>query len=376
VDAAVAGDLDRRVDTSDFQGVFRDLGEGLNQLATDLQRPIAEAISVLQKLSEGDLRARMVGHYVGDHGVTKEALNTTAEAFNQVLHEIRAASGQIDSAGVNLRETGNELSNGTTNLAATVEEISATIKIIASQIAQNAQAVGDASGLSDQVRTRATSGNQLMERLLEGMQAIDESSREIAKVIKVIDDIAFQTNLLALNASVEAARAGQHGRGFAVVAEEVRNLASRSATAARETAQLIEGARDRVQVGSQLATQTAEALNAIVDGIETVSGRMADVTHASERQAEAVRQIDLGMNEIGTVVMRNQRVSESAKDTSENLAQHSTALAELVDRFDLEEGTSRNSQARSAIFSRPGARPARTARPAPGNRGARDSAFV
>ena len=369
VGAAAAGDLDKRVDASSLAGAYRDLALGLNQLADDLQRPVAEAIGVLQALAAGDLRARMVGDYVGDHGVTKQALNATVDAFNQVLHEIRSTSGEIDAAGGELRATGLELSKGTTNLAATVEEISATIKMIANQISQNAQAVAEASGLSGQVRERADAGNGLMERLLEGMRAIDGSSREIAKVIKVIDEIAFQTNLLALNASVEAARAGVHGKGFAVVAEEVRNLASRSAQAARETAQLIEDARDKVQHGSQLASSTADALGSIVEGISVVSQRMAAVTDASEQQAEAVHQIDVGMHDIEQVVTRNQRVSEGANETSESLRQYSVALSQLVDSFQLEGQPAAARPSKAMPRARTGRQPRpaqRPAAPAPG----------
>ena len=331
--AATAGDLQARIDNSAWAGEYSALGEGVNRFAAEVLRPVEEAGEVLQRVAQGDLRARMVGEYAGDHGVMKQAINGTVDAFSSVLREIHTTSAHIDSTGGEISASGVDLSKSATNLAATVEEIGATIKVIATQIQANAESVAQARHLSETVRSRAEAGNQLMERLVEGMHAIDTSSRDIAKVIKVIDEIAFQTNLLALNASVEAARAGVHGKGFAVVAEEVRNLASRSAQAARETAQLIEGARDNVQHGTSLAGNTAEALASIVEGISQVTRRIGDVAEASEQQAEGVHQIDLGMHDVENVVARNQRMSEQSSDASHTLQNLSQTLSGAVSKF-------------------------------------------
>jgi methyl-accepting chemotaxis protein len=334
--AATAGDLQARIDVSAWAGEYRALGEGVNSFAGEVLRPVEEAGEVLQRVAQGDLRARMVGEYAGDYAAIKEAINGTVDAFSSVLREIHTTSGYIDATGCEINASGLDLSRSATNLAATVEEIGATIKVIATQIQANAESVAEARQLSEAVRSRAESGNHLMERLVEGMQAIDTSSRDIAKVIKVIDEIAFQTNLLALNASVEAARAGVHGKGFAVVAEEVRNLASRSAQAARETAQLIEGARDNVQHGSSLAGDTAEALGSIVEGIIQVTRRIGDVAEASEHQADGVHQIDLGMHDVENVVARNQRMSEQSSDASQMLQSLSQTLSEAISQFAFE----------------------------------------
>jgi|GEM_PF-1935887 len=337
--SATAGDLQSRIACAGWAGEYKALGDGVNHFASEVLRPIEEASQVLQSVAQGDLRARMVGDYAGDHSIMKQSINATVDAFSTVLREIHETSGQIDSTGGEINASGLDLSRSATNLAATVEEIGATIKVIATQIQQNAESVAEARKLSETVRSRAEAGNDLMERLVQGMHAIDTSSRDIAKVIKVIDEIAFQTNLLALNASVEAARAGVHGKGFAVVAEEVRNLASRSAQAARETAQLIEGARDNVQHGTTLAGNTAEALASIVDGITQVASRISDVAEASEHQAEGVHQIDLGMHDVENVVARNQRMSEQSSDASESLRDLSHSLSGTVARFSFDSST-------------------------------------
>jgi methyl-accepting chemotaxis protein len=265
----------------------------------------------------------------------KTALNYTIDTLSKTLAQINEASDQVASGAGQVAMASQNISHGSTEQASSVEELSASMTDLSNQTKDNAQAANEADKLAVKVRESADIGKQRMNDMLGAMNEIDASSQNIAKIIKVIDEIAFQTNILALNAAVEAARAGVHGKGFAVVAEEVRNLAARSAEAARETTALIEGSMDHISRGSDYTSQTATVLEEIVNGIKNVSESVANIARSSNDQASAILQIDSGIDQVARIVQSHSATAEQSAATSEELTGQASMLKELVSSFEL-----------------------------------------
>jgi methyl-accepting chemotaxis protein len=232
-----------------------------------------------------------------------------------------------------MSDASQSLSQGATEQAASLEEISSSITEIGSQAKSNADNAGQANNLVAAARDSAQQGDQQMKAMVGAMQEINTSSQQIAKIMKVIDDIAFQTNLLALNAAVEAARAGKHGKGFAVVAQEVRNLAGRSANAARETAGMIETSAAKVAGGLAVATATSASFDQIVGNVIKVADIVGEIAAASKEQAEGIGQISQGLTQIDQVAQRNTANAEETASAAQELAASATTIRRLLSRF-------------------------------------------
>ncbi|GHU51626.1 hypothetical protein AGMMS49975_05700 [Clostridia bacterium] len=378
IESASKGELDRELHATSFEGSWREIAVSLNDLLKTVAEPVNEASSVLSEVSKGNLSAGVKGHYkgtfaemsdninsvvstvnsyvgeisdtltkmsnqnldlrisreyIGDYAPIKVALETIIDTFNELIHNINRAAEQVAIGARTISESSMELAGNSTQQASAVEELSASLSIVAEQTQSNAGAANKANELASEAKTTGTKGSSEMNHMLKSMDEINEASKSIGKIIKVIDDIAFQTNLLALNAAVEAARAGEHGKGFAVVAEEVRSLAGRSSVAAKETTELVENSILKTDEGSKTAAQTAEALNAIIAQVDDISQIIEQVSKASNEQNEGIGQINLGINQIANATQKNTATSEESAASAQELSSQSEVLRGSVASF-------------------------------------------
>ena len=333
--AAYEGRLDVRGDAERFSGSYRPIIEGMNRTMESVSAPIRESSAVLQRLADGDLTVSMAGEYQGAYNQIKENLNQAVCSFRNLLSEIAEASDQVAAGSRQVSDGSQSLSQGATEQASAMEELNSSIAEIAARTKQNAEHAGQANSLVIDTRRETAQGMESMGRMTEAMRNISESSVRISKINGTIDDIAFQTNILALNAAVEAARAGQYGRGFAVVAEEVRNLAVKSADAARETAELIEDSIRKIQDGTRTAGQTADSFSRIAESIRKVTEYVGNIAAASSDQASSLSQIDRGLAQVSTVVQTNSATAEESAASSEELSGQADTLKQLIARFSL-----------------------------------------
>ncbi len=331
--AAVEGKLQTRGDAGKFKGSYAEIISGVNETLDAVIMPVNEAVAVLEEMSKGDLSGGMTGEYKGNHAIMKNAINSTLASLNDTLGQIAQSVDQIASGSEQVSDSSQALSQGATEQASSIEEVTSSMTEMTSQTKQNAENATQANQLASSARDNAGKGNERMREMLSAMKEINESSGQISKIIKVIDEIAFQTNLLALNAAVEAARAGVHGKGFAVVAEEVRNLAQRSAKAAKETTELIEGSVKKVENGTDIANATAKALEEIVGGVTKVTDLVGEIASASNEQAQGIEQVNTGLGQIDQVTQSNTASAEESASAAEELSGQAAQLK--ADAFEI-----------------------------------------
>jgi len=321
----------------DYKGELLAMKESINTTVTNIASYIDEIARVLTSLSKNDLNQGIAREYVGSFAIIKDAMNNIIDTLNNVIGDMSSAASQVAAGAKSISESSMTLAQGASEQASSVEELNATVLTINESTLRNAESAKNAEGLSGSAKDNASKGSNDMGNMLKSMEGIKDSSDKISKIIKVIEDIAFQTNLLALNAAVEAARAGEHGKGFAVVAEEVRTLAAKSQTAAKETAELIEESINRVKEGTNITDQTANALKTIVEDIDKIADITTNIASDSHNQTEAVKQVVEGLNQITDVVQNNSATSEESASASQELSSQAEIMRNLVSVFKMKQ---------------------------------------
>ena len=357
-EGAREGNIDVRGSAASFEGGFRELVGGINNTLDAFTKPFNEAADCLQRVADRDLTAMMTGDYKGKFADIKNALNTALANLDEGMQNIAIGAEQVTSASSEISSGSQELAQGASEQASTLEEVSSNIQEIASMSRQNETNSKEARSLSDDARETATRGMSSMKKLSVAVEKIKSSSDSTAKIVKTIEEIAFQTNLLALNAAVEAARAGDAGKGFAVVAEEVRNLAMRSAEAAKTTAQLIEEAVTNTNEGVKLNTEVSQNFEEINAQIEKVSAVVSEIAAASEQQNQGVTQINSAVEQLNLVTQQSAANSEESASTAEELASQSQDMLGLIETYKLSgslQGRNGGRRAGNSTFKKPAA---------------------
>ena len=317
----------------DVYGARKDEVGGLYRAYKKQIDELNETCGDLNMVADGNLDIDVEPR--SEYDLFRHSLIKMIDKLNSMFGQINSSTIQVSSGVRQIADDAQNLAQGATQQSATVEELSSSVSEITEQTKSNAEMAEKAADLAGTIKHNAEEGDQHMDDMMSAVKEINEASQQIGKVIKVIDDIAFQTNILALNAAVEAARAGQAGKGFAVVAEEVRNLASKSAEAAKDTAGLIENSMDKAELGTKIAQQTSESLKQIVSGITESSQLVSEIANLSKSQSAGIEQINTGIGQVSQVVQQNSATAEESAAVSEEMSGQSSLLQELVSKFKL-----------------------------------------
>jgi methyl-accepting chemotaxis protein len=333
--AALEGDLAYRADATSFHGKYKKIVQGFNDMIDAMMGPKNEVSVVLTKIARKDMTVRMMGEYKGDHAKTKDGLNMFVERMDKAMQQMAIGAEQVASASIQISTGGQSLSQGASEQASSLEEVSSSLQEMSSMIKQNAQNAREAKGVAEQALASADKGVESMNRMSSAINQIKSSSDSTARIVKTIDEIAFQTNLLALNAAVEAARAGDAGRGFAVVAEEVRNLAMRSAEAAKNTASLIEDAVKNSKNGVNINAEVLKNFQDIVEKSNKVSQVVAEIAAASDQQDQGISQLNRAVEQLNQLTQQNAANAEESASAAEEMSLQAEEMRSMVGGFKL-----------------------------------------
>ncbi|MEG0304783.1 MAG: methyl-accepting chemotaxis protein [Oscillospiraceae bacterium] len=334
------GDYDVEI-TYESKDEVGSLSASMRQMISITKDVVTDTARGLNEIANGNFDIAPKAEYVGVFAGVKNAIVQIITDLSETMAQIKIASDQVSSGSDQVSSGAQALAQGATEQASSVQELSASITEVSQQIQKNAENSQDANAAAGAVAGKIDTSNEQMAQMLSAMSDISNSSMEISKIIKTIEDIAFQTNILALNAAVEAARAGAAGKGFAVVADEVRNLATKSSEAAKQTNVLIEGSVKSVENGVSIANATSQSLADVVTGAQEITSLIGQISVASGEQSTSIAQINLGVEQISSVVQTNSATSEESAAASEELNGQANMMRELVSKFVL-FGASKN----------------------------------
>jgi|GEM_PF-5556220 len=333
--SAVEGNLEIRATVDQHSGDFRKIVAGVNETLDSVVRPINEIAGVMERIAEKDLTARIKSDYRGDFSRMKESINTAIENLDSGLEQVSASSSHVSAAASEIGTGSQTLAHGSSEQASAIEEISSSLQEVASKISESSANALGAKEMTDQARDITRRGVESMNRLSNAITTIKQSADHTAKIVKTIDEIAFQTNLLALNAAVEAARAGEAGKGFAVVAEEVRNLAMRSAEAAKSTADMIEESSTNAENGVLLNDEVLKNLDEIARQVVKISEVMGEIAESSDQQKLSIKTVNSSLEQMNQLTQMNAANSEESAAAAEELDSQAKEMNELVSTFRL-----------------------------------------
>lgn len=333
VEAASAGDFTKQIASEGKVGFFKNLSNGLNRLSGTVEVALNDVIRMLGAMAKGDLTERITRDFEGAFGQMKDDANQTADKLTEVIGNIRTSAETITSSSNEIAQGNADLSQRTEEQASSLEETASSMEEMTSTVKQSAENAEEANTLAASAQQTAQRGGEVVNKAVSAMEAINAASKKISDIIGVIDEIAFQTNLLALNAAVEAARAGEQGRGFAVVAGEVRNLAQRSAGAAKEIKDLIRDSVTKVDDGTRLVNESGATLKEIVAAVEKVSQMMRDISEAAQEQTSGIEQVNTAIMQMDEMTQQNAALVEQASAAGEAMAEQARNLNVMMDFF-------------------------------------------
>ncbi|WP_205836407.1 methyl-accepting chemotaxis protein [Iodobacter violaceini] len=331
--AAIHGDFSKRASLEGKEGFTLKLCEGMNQLMSSNEKGLADVVRVLGALARGDLSETINDDYKGTLGQLKDDCNLTGERLSEIVMQIKDSVGLINTASQEIAAGNNNLSSRTEQQAASLEETASSMEELTGTVKQNAENARQANQLAIGASDIAVKGGGVVEQVVSTMSEINNSAKKIVDIISVIDGIAFQTNILALNAAVEAARAGEQGRGFAVVASEVRNLAQRSAAAAKEIKSLIGDSVVKVESGSRLVDEAGRTMQEVVTAVRRVTDIMSEISAASAEQSSGIEQVNQAVVQMDENTQQNAALVEEAAAAAESLEEQAGSLADAIAVF-------------------------------------------
>ncbi len=322
------------VDVQIFTRYNDEIGTLLKEMKTMVENLRSKSENA-RAIAQGDLTVKVHVHSPED--MLGNALQQMIQRLGQLIQSIDRTSSGVAANSMELSHNSQQLSQSSAEQASALEEISASMERINNQIETNAKNAGEANGLAQTSRQQAEQGNEQMRRMLDSMKEISQSSEQVSAIMRTIEEIAFQTNVLAINAAIEAARAGEYGKGFSVVAEEVRNLAQRSATAAKETAEMLQDSSDKVAGGVKTADETAESLHKIVELSSQVTHLIDGISSASSEQSRGAREINEGLAQLNQTTQHSAQIAQQAAGAGQQLEAQSQQLRGLLGQFRLQE---------------------------------------